>query len=188
MSPPPRLSRPLRRFPRSRRGCGGAEVSLALSSGQSTPRSGIGASGALGSSSAGSGAAAGEERAARAGGAGEAAQGPAAHSSRAALSLNPRPIIREAGLPALLNRASQAQALTVQGLVDGAVHFVAAQRRDQALDCRQWQKRATLPSSRLRSARAAASNPASSPKSSIRSEASASAARPLMKGLSMRPS
>src|SRR2546430_4100329 len=52
--------------------------------------------------------------------------------------------------------------------------------------CRQWQKRVTLPSSRLRSARSAASKPASSPKRAMRSDASASAARPWMKGLSMR--
>src|SRR5580765_7966360 len=51
--------------------------------------------------------------------------------------------------------------------------------------CRQWQKRATLPSSRLRSASAAASKPASSPKRSMRSEASASASRPWINTLSM---
>src|SRR5438105_5691795 len=75
---------------------GGAAVSLALSSGQATPRSGNGSRGALGSSSAGScGGKVGAGGAAVwacAGNANTAAA--AAHSSRAAPTLEPRPLIQ----------------------------------------------------------------------------------------------
>src|SRR5581483_6502281 len=81
----------------------GGAVSLGFRSGQGTPRSGRGASGALGSSSAASGGAG-------AGGAGAccaawekageaSTTAPAAHSSRAAYSLEPRPIIKREALP-----------------------------------------------------------------------------------------
>ena len=61
-------------------GAGGGAVSLALSSGQATPRSGSGASGALGSSSAGSGgAAAGGGTACASKGPGSNAEAAAAH-------------------------------------------------------------------------------------------------------------
>src|SRR5437868_7268537 len=69
----------------------GSVLSLALRSGQATPRSGSGSSGALGSSSAGFGA---TGAICASNGAGSNAEAAAAHSSRAPLTLKPRPIIQ----------------------------------------------------------------------------------------------
>src|SRR5437660_1314561 len=74
---------------------GGGTVSLALSSGQATPRSGIGSSGAFGSSSAGFG---GGEAICASNGAGSNAEAAAAHSSRAPLTLKPHPLIQSEAL------------------------------------------------------------------------------------------
>src|SRR5438045_6919473 len=82
---------------------GGGVVSLALRSGQATPRSGIVSSGALGSSSAGSGGGGVEGTACADNPADTNAIAAAAHSSRAAPSREPRPIIRNRDYPALLN-------------------------------------------------------------------------------------
>lgn len=81
----------------------GGVTSFALSSGHATPRSGSGASGALGSSSAASGA--GRGCGAGCGGGGEAVcakagtdgnpAAAAAHSSRAARTLEPHPLIKQ---------------------------------------------------------------------------------------------
>src|SRR5258708_10429823 len=71
---------------------GGSAVSLALRSGQATPRSGIGSSGALGSSSAASGGCGGTAWAST--GTGANAVAAAAHSRCAAPSLEPRPLIQ----------------------------------------------------------------------------------------------
>src|SRR5437762_12664894 len=74
---------------------GEGTVSLALRSGQATPRSDIGASGALGSSSAGSG---GGEASCASNGAGSNAEAAAAHSNRAPVTLKPRPLIQSEAL------------------------------------------------------------------------------------------
>src|SRR6476646_868540 len=78
---------------------GGELVSLALRSGQATPRSGIVSSGALGSSSAGSGGGGVEGTACADNPADTNAIAAAAHSSRAAPSREPRPIIRNGDYP-----------------------------------------------------------------------------------------
>src|SRR5690348_8243150 len=76
----------------------GGAVSLGFRSGHATPRSGNGASGALGSSSAASGggwgAGAGGGVACAKAAAGDHAAAAAAHSSRAACALEPRPLIK----------------------------------------------------------------------------------------------
>src|SRR4051812_5955297 len=77
-------------------GAGGRAVLVALRSGQGTPRSGIGSSGALGSSSAGSGG--GGETVGGAfwacNGPGSNAEAAAAHHQCARMTLNPHPLIQ----------------------------------------------------------------------------------------------
>src|SRR5919107_5415508 len=118
-------------------GCG-ATVSFTLSSGQATPRSGIGSSGALGSSSAASGGGCGGDGggdgavcASNGNGAKEAAA--ATHSSRTAPTLDPLPLIEEQTLTGASERRQYVRCW-LRRLVDGSDDFVAAQGGDDPLD------------------------------------------------------
>src|SRR5438046_2375690 len=73
-------------------------TSLALRSGQATPRSGIGSRGALGSSSPGLVGGGGAGVVCAAARPGTSADAAAAHSSRAAHRLDPRPLIKRQAL------------------------------------------------------------------------------------------
>src|SRR5215210_2164698 len=118
-------------------------TSWALRSGQSTPRSGIGASGADGSSSAASGGAAGAVWP-RAGALAIAAEA-TAPSSRAAIRLDPHPLIKRADLASAPERRQSEcdaqrwpwpsdQLRKISDLMDCALDLVAAQRRDHAFN------------------------------------------------------
>src|SRR6478672_7969693 len=119
--------------------CGtGGVLWLALSSGQATPRSGIGASGALGSSSAASGGGVGGGDVGGGAACASAVLGTStviatAHSSRAAPTREPRPIIQLWRLNTGPEPRQYVPARS-EGLVDGSAHFVAAERRYDALD------------------------------------------------------